>query len=173
MASVSLPSRAPAPREPGQPSSAAPTTSIPATSVPLTVAEISHDFRMANGRLSRRLRQENSDSEVTGGQFSALVSLSDHGPLTLGELSDLERVTPPSMNRTVNALVGAGLVSRQGAADDGRKVVLALTDAGCTVVRETRKRRDAWVAQRFLTLTPEQQQTLADATSIMKGLAES
>jgi DNA-binding MarR family transcriptional regulator len=143
------------------------------SSAPATVAEISHDFRMANGRLARRLRQQNADSEVTGGQFSALVSLSDHGPLTLGELSELERVTPPSMNRTVNALVGAGLVSRQGAADDGRKLALALTAAGCTVVQETRKRRDAWIAQRFLTLSPRQRQTLVDATAIMKGLAES
>jgi DNA-binding MarR family transcriptional regulator len=128
---------------------------------------------MANGRLSRRLRQETAGSEVTAGQFSALASLDGHGTLTLGELSELERVTPPSMNRTVNALVRAGLVSRQAASDDRRKVGLSLTHAGSALVRETRKRRDAWIAQRFLTLSPEQRQTLVDATAIMKELADS
>ena len=110
---------------------------------------------------------------MTAGQFSALASLDSHGTLTLGELSELERVTPPSMNRTVNALVRAGLVSRQAASDDRRKVGLALTDAGSALLRETRKRRDAWIAQRFLTLSPEQRQTLVAATAIMKELADS
>ncbi|MGO4692428.1 MarR family winged helix-turn-helix transcriptional regulator [Glaciibacter sp. 2TAF33] len=161
MASVSL---SPQPSAPAQ---------APPSNAHRTIAETSHEFRLANGRLSRRLRQEGSGSEVTGGQFSALGSLDSHGTLTLGELSELERVTPPSMNRTVNALVRAGLVSRQAASDDRRKIGLALTEAGSALVRETRKRRDAWIAQRFLTLSPGQRQTLVDATAIMKELADS
>ena len=41
------------------------------------------------------------------------------------------------------------------------------------VGRETRRRRDDWIAQRILRLTPEQRQTLAAATEIMKELANS
>lgn len=137
-----------------------------------TVAELSHDFRMANGRLARRLRQEKAENELTGGQFSALGTLFVEGPLTLSELSEHERVTPPSMNRTVNALVDAGLVKRDGSADDGRKVVLTATDAGLALMRETRKRRDAWLAQRIVKLSPEQRRVLADAAVIMKELAD-
>jgi DNA-binding MarR family transcriptional regulator len=136
------------------------------------VAELSHDFRMANGRLARRLRQEKADNELTGGQFSALSALFVEGPLTLTELSDQEHVTPPSMNRTVNALVEAGLVRRDSAADDGRKVVLTATEAGLALMRETRKRRDAWLAQRVVKLSPEQRRVLAEAAVIMKELAE-
>ena len=138
-----------------------------------TVAELSHDFRIANGRLARRLRQEKAENELSGSQFSALGSLFVEGPLTLGELSEFERVTPPSMNRTVNALVEAGLVQRAGSADDGRKVVLTATDAGLALMRETRKRRDAWLVQRVMKLSPEQRRVLAAATAIMKGLADS
>ncbi|HYI34902.1 MAG TPA: MarR family transcriptional regulator [Glaciibacter sp.] len=137
-----------------------------------SVAELSHDFRMANGRLARRLRQEKAENELTGGQFSALGTLFVEGPLTLGELSEQECVTPPSMNRTVNALVEAGLVNRDGSVDDGRKVVLTATEAGLALMRETRKRRDAWLAQRITKLSPEQRRVLADATVIMKELAE-
>lgn len=137
-----------------------------------TVAELSHDFRLANGRLARRLRQEKADNELTGGQFSALGTLFVEGPLTLGELSEQEHVTPPSMNRTVNALVTAGLVERAGSEEDGRKVVLSATEVGLSLMRETRKRRDAWLVQRVIKLSPEQRGVLAEATAIMKELVE-
>lgn len=137
------------------------------------VAELSHDFRLANGRLARRLRQQRAEDELTPGQFSALCTLDIHGPLTLGELSEHERVTPPSMNRTVNALVTAGLARREGSADDGRKVRLTPSEQGSAVVEQTRERRDAWIAQRVMKLTPEQQQVLAEATIIMRELVDS
>ncbi|TFC96143.1 MULTISPECIES: MarR family transcriptional regulator [Cryobacterium] len=138
-----------------------------------TVAELSHDFRLANGRLARRLRQEKADNELSSSQFSALGTIFFQGPFTLRELSEHERVTPPSMNRTVNALVEAGLVNRAGSVDDGRKVVLTVTDQGRSLMRETRKRRDAWLAQRIVKLTPDQRRVLTEAVDIMKELANS
>ncbi len=138
-----------------------------------SIAELSHDFRIANGRLARRLRQEKAENELSGGQFSALGTLFVDGPLTLGELSELEHVTPPSMNRTVNCLVEAGLVQRAGAEDDGRKVVLSASEQGQALMRETRMRRDAWLATRVSALTPERRRVLAEATLIMRGLADS
>jgi DNA-binding MarR family transcriptional regulator len=76
------------------------------------------------------------------------------------------------MSRTVNALVEGALVSREASAEDGRKVVLSATDSGLALMRETRKRRDAWLVQRVSKLTPEQRRVLAEATVIMKELAE-
>ncbi len=140
---------------------------------PAEVAELSHDFRLANARLARRLRQEKTENDVTDGQFSALGTLFMNGPLTLGQLSEHERVTPPSMNRTVNALVEAGLVARAGSSDDGRKVVLSATPAGRILIEGTRRRRDAWLVQRVLILPADEQQVLTAATAIMKKLADS
>ena len=136
-------------------------------------AELSHEFRLANGRLARRLRQEKADNELGSGQFSALGVLHMHGPLTLTELSEFERVTPPSMTRTVKCLVDAGLVTRTDSALDGRKVVLSTTEAASEMMTETRKRRDAWLVQRISRLSPEQHRVLADATRIMKEIADS
>jgi DNA-binding MarR family transcriptional regulator len=141
--------------------------------LPSDVAELSHEFRLANARLARRLRQEKTENDVTDGQFSALGALFVNGPLTLGQLSEHERVTPPSMNRTVNALVEAGLVARAGSSDDGRKVVLSATPAGRILIEDTRRRRDAWLVHRVLTLTADEQQVLTAATTIMKKLADS
>ena len=51
------------------------------------------------------------------------------------------------MNRTVNCLQDAGYVSRSADENDGRKVVIELTDDGRAVVDETARRRDAWVEE--------------------------
>lgn len=123
-------------------------------------------------RLARRLRQERTETELSGSQFSTLGWISVEGPLTIGRLAELERVTAPSMNRTVNCLVESGYVTRSPAPDDGRKVLVSTTEAGETVVRETRRRRDAWLAKRFAALTPAERETLADATIILRRLID-
>jgi len=153
--------------------SGAKSPAVAASARPGTVAELSHNFRLANGRLARRLRQEKAENELSGCQFSALGALFIDGPLTLTELSELERVTPPSMTRTVKALVEAGLVHRAGSLEDGRKVVLTTTDEAAAIMYETRRRRDAWLVQRVARLSPEQRRVLAEATAIMKELADS
>jgi len=153
--------------------SAEPHSSADAAEHHNAIAELSHDFRLANGRLARRLRQERVDNELTASQFSALGALFVEGALTLRALSERERVTPPSMSRTVNALVSAGLAHRAASSDDGRKVELTATEAGLKLMRETRNRRDAWLAQRVTTLSDEQRKVLAEATVIMRGLANS
>ncbi|MRG59722.1 MarR family transcriptional regulator [Agromyces sp. CFH 90414] len=123
-------------------------------------------------RLARRLRQERADTELSGTQYSALAWTASEGSLTVGRLAELERVTPPSMNRTVNCLVDAGYVLREGSPDDGRKVLLRTTPAGEAVVRETRRRRDAWLAKRFAALTADERETLAKATAILGRLTD-
>ncbi|MEP6480378.1 MAG: MarR family transcriptional regulator [Rhodoglobus sp.] len=131
------------------------------------------DLRLAIMRLSRRMRLERSTDAVTDTQLSVLFVLAKHGEQTLGSLSDHERVTPPSMNRTVNALVEAGLVTRTSAPDDGRKVVIAATAAGGLIAQETRQRRQEWFARQLDGLNPKDRATLDAAASILRKLADS
>jgi hypothetical protein len=46
-------------------------------------------------------------------------------------------------------------------------VLVAITAAGTTEVRETRRRRDAWLAVRLADLTVEERQILARAAEIL------
>lgn len=131
------------------------------------------DLRIAILRLNRRMRLERASSEVTDSQLSVLFALLREGAQTLGALSEHERVTPPSMNRTVNALVEAGLVTRGSAPDDGRKVLIEMTDAGTEVARETKRRRAAWFTRQLASLTPEQRAVIDAATPILRELADS
>ena len=70
---------------------------------------LNDDLRIALMRIVRRMRFERADGDISDGHLSAVFVLWKEGAQTLGSLSEHERVTPPSMNRTVNALVEAGL----------------------------------------------------------------
>lgn len=134
--------------------------------------ETTRALRMATFRLARRLRTQRAIDTMSDGQFAVLASLQKHGPLTLGELAERERVTAPSMTRTVNCLEEAGWVSRTTDAEDRRKVIIDLTDPGRDVVRETVRRRDAWLEAALAELTAGQRATLAEAAAIMREVAD-
>lgn len=131
------------------------------------------EARLAIQRLARRIRSMQGDEAVTEGQRSVLFALSHEGAQTLSSLSAHERVTPPSMNRTINALVEAGLVTRVPAEDDARKVVIDLSATGKTFIRETKRRRDAWFTQQLGNLTPEQRRVIDQAIPILREIADS
>jgi DNA-binding MarR family transcriptional regulator len=118
-------------------------------------------------RSVRRLRQEKSSEAITAGQYSVLAVLDRCGPMTPRELAEHEQVQPPSMTRTVNALAEAGLVTRADHPEDGRQILVAVTEAGANEVRETRRRRDVWLAKRLADLPVEDRQTLARAAEIL------
>jgi len=134
-------------------------------------AATARDLRMATFRLSRRLRTERALDAISDGQFAVLHTLKASGPHTLGELADRERVTAPSMNRTVNCLEEEGWITRTPDEDDRRKVNIEITASGRALVTEALQRRDRWLATALRDLTPRQRKTLADAAAIMNEVA--
>lgn len=124
-------------------------------------------LRIATFRLARRMRTQRAVDSMSDGQFAVLAALRVHGAHTLGELAERERVSAPSMNRTVNCLQESGYIVRAADERDGRKVVISLTPEGEAVVEETARRRDAWVESSLAELTPAERETLAAAAEIM------
>ena len=147
---------------------------IPVGDTPIApVDDLSAKLRPAILRVSRRLRAEKADHELSDSQSAILAYIDNHGPSTPGTLASFERVTPPSMNRTINAVVEAGYAVRIPSADDGRKVVVSLTETGKALVTETRRQRNAWLYQRLSELSPDDRQTLNRAADILRTLADS
>jgi DNA-binding MarR family transcriptional regulator len=135
--------------------------------------DLSQSLRAGVMRLSRRLRAEKADHELSDSQFVVLALLLRDGPTSPGRLAEIERVTAPSMNRTVNRLVGAGYAERSPAPDDGRRVTVSVTTAGRGVVQETRRRRSAWLSLRLEELTDAERACLADAAALLGRMASS
>lgn len=138
---------------------------------PEDLAAEASEVRIATFRLARRLRAERAIDSMSDGQFAVLATLKVHGPHTLGELADRERVSAPSMTRTVNCLEDSGYLTRTPDETDRRKVNIALTDAGLGVVEETVRRRDAWLESILEGLPPESRLLLARAAGIMLEVA--
>ncbi len=128
------------------------------------------DLRIATFRLARRMRTQRAVDSMSDGQFAVLAGLFVHGPHTLTELADRERVSAPAMNRTVNCLQDGGYVTRSADENDGRKVVIELTPGGRAVVDETARRRDAWVEAALAEIAPEEREILAHAAEIMQRM---
>jgi len=138
-----------------------------------SASALAGDLRIAVGRVSRRIRAERGAAGLTDPQFTVLAWLNKEGPLTPGQLAERERIQPPSMTRTVNGLVELGLVAKAEHPTDGRQVVVSLTEAGVAEVRETRRRRDAWLAGRLATLAPDERALLVDAAELLRRIAAS
>jgi DNA-binding MarR family transcriptional regulator len=136
---------------------------------PSAVAAVAGEIRLACMRISRRIRFE-STHEVPPHQFSVLARLQE-APRTPGELAEIERVSAPSMTRTVAALVERGLVARTPDPSDGRQVILSLTDEAKRVLKEIRRRRDQWMTVRVKALSPEDQEVLRRAAAILTRVA--
>ena len=134
---------------------------------------LASSLRLAVMRLARRMRSERADSSLTLSQLAALATLERHGPMTPRELAAAERVRPPSLTRLSASLEAEGLVTRTDHPTDGRQVLLAVTDAGVALLREDRRRRDAWLAQRLLELDADDRDVLRRAARLLDRLASS
>ncbi|MDP1804904.1 MAG: MarR family transcriptional regulator [Acidimicrobiales bacterium] len=135
----------------------------------LNDAEIAARLRLSATRLARRLRQE-SGSGLTPSQLSALAAVHNHGPLTLGELADQERVAPPSITKCIAKLEADDLVARSADPTDGRVTRVSVTKAGRALVAETRRRKTAWLTGRIADLDPAEQARLAEALDVLDVL---
>jgi DNA-binding MarR family transcriptional regulator len=137
-----------------------------------TNAGLASALRVSVMRLSRRLRNEReATDDLSVNQLAVLFTLDRSGPLTIGDLAAEEKVQPPSMTRTVNSLLERGFVTRDVREADRRVVVVSLTGAGQTYIEESRRRREIWLAQRLVELTPAQRQILRDAAPILEMLS--
>jgi DNA-binding MarR family transcriptional regulator len=135
-----------------------------------TDAALASELRTSLMRLVRRLRQMRADTSLSLGQLSALGTLDRHGPMTPGDLAAHERVQPPSMTRVVNALEESGYVTRTKHPSDGRQVVVTLAPPGVQLLKEDRRRREAWLAQRLRDLSPEDRELLHRASEVIDKL---
>ena len=136
-----------------------------------TIAEQSTELRLATFRLARRLRSQKADQALSDGQFAVMGQLYRHGARTLTELAEGEKVSSPSMNRTVNCLEELGYLERAADDVDRRKSNISLTASGRDVVKATITQRDAWLTTRLRELSKEDRAVLARAAELMGGLA--
>ncbi|MEO5534243.1 MAG: MarR family transcriptional regulator [Pseudolysinimonas sp.] len=131
------------------------------------------ELRLVLQRLARRIRINRAVGDLGDSQLSVLFHLDRLGPQTPGDLAILERVTPPSMNRTVNGLEEGGHVVRAKSVDDARKVLVDLTPSAHDLLVDVRAQRTAWFSQHLAALEASERSRLDAVIPILRKLADS
>ncbi|MEW1843687.1 MULTISPECIES: MarR family transcriptional regulator [Nonomuraea] len=134
-------------------------------------AGLASALRVSMARLTRRLRRQAAAHSLTPTQFATLAAVERHSGITPGELAELEKVQPPSMTRVIAALEERGLLSRSPHPTDRRQVTVTVTEAAEKLLKEERRRKEAWLTQRLKELSPEERSVLRQAAPILEKLS--
>jgi DNA-binding MarR family transcriptional regulator len=135
--------------------------------------DLAGQLRSVVGRLYRRFRSERPEGGLGDAALAVLTRLHKHGPQTLTELSEHDRVSPASMSQTVNRLTSAGYAVRTRDPGDLRKVIFSTTAEGDELAGAARARRNAWLDQRLQALSAEDRAVIARATALLGSIADS
>ncbi|MEM6109501.1 MarR family transcriptional regulator [Mycobacterium sp. 050272] len=136
-------------------------------------ADLGAQIRFAVGRLYRRFRSERPEGELGDAALAVLTSIHKHGPQTLTELSERDRVSPASMSQTVNRLTSAGYAVRSPDPGDRRKVLFSATAEGHEVAGAARAQRNAWLDEQLRALSAEDRNVIARAATLFINIADS
>ena len=136
-------------------------------------ADLGGQVRSAVGRLYRRFRSERPEGGLGDAALAVLTHIHKHGPQTLTELSEYDRVSPASMSQTVNRLTSAGYAVRTRDPRDGRKVLFVATPEGDELASATRAQRNAWLDARLGALSEQDRAVIARAAVLLSQIADS
>ncbi|GAA1980626.1 MarR family transcriptional regulator [Kitasatospora viridis] len=122
-------------------------------------------------RLARRLRHQQVEHSLSPTEVGVLGTLARCGSATPGELARREHVQPPSMTRIIAMLEEKGLVRRESHPQDRRQVVVSMTDQAAEILDESRRLRNAWLAELAAQLTEEEWAAVREAAPALYKLA--
>ncbi|MFF3177633.1 MarR family winged helix-turn-helix transcriptional regulator [Streptomyces sp. NPDC057900] len=136
-----------------------------------SAVQASREVRTVIGRLRRRILNAAEAEDITFGQESVLTRLSASPGITASELAKAEGVRHQSVTATLASLTALGLVERRPDPADGRRLLVALTEAGHRRVAEGRQARQEWLAGELQErCTEEERQALIAAMAVLERL---
>jgi DNA-binding MarR family transcriptional regulator len=102
---------------------------------------------------------------------ATLAGIERLGPQRLTVLAAREGVTQPAMTQLISRLEESGLVRREASPEDGRVVLVVITDEGRAVLARRRSVRSDRMAAIIARLGPEHRAALAIALPALDALA--
>jgi DNA-binding MarR family transcriptional regulator len=102
---------------------------------------------------------------------ATLAGIERLGPQRLTVLAAREGVTQPAMTQLISRLEESGLVRREASPEDGRVVLVVITDEGRAVLARRRSVRSDRMAAIITQLDPEHRAALAIALPALDALA--
>lgn len=137
------------------------------------ITELAGALRVSIGLLVRRMRQLKAEGELTLPESSALARLGRAGTATSSDLARQEQISPQSMGATLAGLERRGLVRRRPDPQDGRRIMMSLTQAGHEMLTDRRAARTLRIADALSAgFTPAELDLLTAAVPLLERLAQ-
>jgi DNA-binding MarR family transcriptional regulator len=124
---------------------------------------------VSRAALLTRLLLRQVDAELSRTELGLLRTLSD-GPQRITELAELEGLAQPTTTILIKQLEQEGLVQRERRSDDGRVVLVDLTEAGRDALDAYRERVREALGEYLAEISDEQVDQLAAATETLAQL---
>lgn len=122
-------------------------------------------------RIVGLLRSLSPASGLSMTAAATLASVERFGPQRLTVLAGREGVTQPAMTQLISRLEDAGLVRREASPEDGRVVLVVITDEGRATLARRRAGRTERLAGILAQLGPDHRDALASALPALDALA--
>jgi DNA-binding MarR family transcriptional regulator len=102
----------------------------------------------AHAALMKQFAAEDIWAELSMREYDVLYTLSKcHEPVRIGELNRHVLLSQPALSRLVHRLAGRDLIDCQPDPDDGRSVLVSLTEAGRALQRQVGRQHARSVAR--------------------------
>lgn len=121
--------------------------------------------------LVRLLVKQVRNREISRTEMEVLSILTE-GPRRITELTELEGIAQPTMTLLVKRLEERGWVQREGLPDDGRVVMISLTEAGGAAQQRFRARFLEAMRTDLQELSDQQLQALSVATETLSSFVD-
>ena len=121
-------------------------------------------MRTVGGEMRKR-----PNAEFTVHQFHALMTIKHQHGASLSQVSDHLGATLSSASKLIDGLVERGYVRRDVAADDRRRLILALTDAGEEAVNAEKLKMLSCLSEKLGTLSPGERAMLELAMGLLRS----
>lgn len=131
-------------------------------------AALAADLREALRPLWRRFSEHRT---LSMGKTGILARLDQHGALTATDLAGHERISHQAVATAVRELEDLELVSRSPDPDDGRRMLVTLTDAGYECLISERAAGQEWLIHAVAEeLSESERSALAAAVPLLRRL---
>ncbi len=122
--------------------------------IPGSAVDVGSQFFALAHSLKRRINAGYRSAGMSMARLQVLHALAESGPTRIGELSEHLDVAARTMTSTVEGLVRDGLVERAPDPNDGRAVLVSMTDRGGEVFAAATEIRNRYFEEIFALLDP-------------------
>lgn len=129
------------------------------------------DLRRAVTKLALRMRKSRKKDALSSNKVAVLGYLYREGPSSPSEIAGSENQQPQSFTRIFAELEQQEMIARSPHPNDGRQIVLSLTEHGTQTLVEDMQQRDQWLVERFDEMNETEAEVLRLAARIMLRLA--